>query len=149
MADETHGEIEINADATKVMDVIADLAVYNEWADGVNSIDVLTETDTGRPDTALFDFASGPIKDKFTLKYDWSHEDSEGFVTWEILEPGQVLTKEEGKYTVVGLEDGRSRVLYDLMVDVSIPLPGMLKRKAEKKMVETALKGLKKRVESL
>ena len=148
MADETHGEIEINSDPQTIMDVIADLEVYSEWADGINSIEVLTETENGRPDTALFDFASGPIKDKFTLQYDWTHEESEGFVTWYLTE-GQVLKKEEGKYTVVELEDGSSRVLYDLMVDVSIPLPGMIKRKAEKKMVETALKGLKKRVESL
>lgn len=148
MADETHGEIEINADPATVMDVIADLETYHEWADGVNGIEVLTATDTGRPDTALFDFSSGPIKDKFTLQYDWTHEDTEWFVTWSLIE-GQVLKKEEGKYTVVGLDNGKTRVLYNLMVDLSIPLPGMIKRKAEKKMVETALKGLKKRVESL
>lgn len=148
MADETHGEIEINSDPQTIMDVIADLPAYGEWAEGVNSIEVLTEDANGRPETALFDFASGPIKDKFSLEYDWSNEESDGYVTWTLIE-GQVLKKEDGKYTVVEIEDGKSRVLYDLMVDISIPLPGMIKRKAEKKMVETALKGLKKRVESL
>lgn len=148
MADETHGEIEINADTQQVMDVIADLETYHEWADGINSIEVLTETAEGRPDTALFDFASGPIKDKFTLQYDWTNEASDGYVTWTLIE-GQVLKKEDGKYTVVELDDGKTRVLYDLVLDISVPLPGMIKRKAEKKMVETALKGLKKRVESL
>lgn len=148
MADETHGEIDINADVATIMDVIADLEVYHEWADGVKSIEVLTTTDNGRPDTAKFDFAAGPVKDVFTLQYDWSNEETKGYVTWELIE-GQVLKAEDGKYTVIDQGDGKSKVLYDLMVDISIPLPGMLKRKAEKKMVETALKGLKQRVETL
>ena len=37
---------------------------------------------------------------------------------------------------------------YQLAVDLELPLLGMLKRKAEKVIVDTALKGLKHRVES-
>ena len=42
-----------------------------------------------------------------------------------------------------------TEVTYQLAVDLAIPMIGMLKRKAEKVIIDTALKGLKKRVESL
>ena len=38
---------------------------------------------------------------------------------------------------------------YSLEVDLAIPMIGMLKRKAEKVIIDAALKGLKKRVETL
>jgi hypothetical protein len=44
---------------------------------------------------------------------------------------------------------GETEVTYRLAVDVAIPMIGMLKRKAEKVIIDTALKGLKRRVESL
>jgi carbon monoxide dehydrogenase subunit G len=53
-----------------------------------------------------------------------------------------------GAYLLADRGDGTTRVTYRLAVDVAIPLIGMLKRKAEKVIIDTALKGLKKRVES-
>ena len=44
---------------------------------------------------------------------------------------------------------GGTKVTYDLEVDLKIPMIGMLKRKAEKVIIDTALKELKKRVESM
>ena len=55
----------------------------------------------------------------------------------------------DGAYTLVDQGDGSTEVTYRLALDVSIPLIGMLKRKGEKILIDTALKGLKKRVESL
>ena len=42
-----------------------------------------------------------------------------------------------------------TEVTYDLSVDLRVPMLGMLKRKAEKVIIDTALKGLKARVEGL
>ncbi len=145
MGDKTNGEISINSDQATVMDVIADLEKYPEWADGVKQIEVLDKTPEGRPITAKFTFASGPVKDVFVLKYDWNGNDS---VSWELLE-GNVVTQEEGTYTLSENSDGSIQVTYDLEVSINLPMPGMLKRKAAKQMVKTALSGLKKRVESL
>ena len=55
----------------------------------------------------------------------------------------------DGAYTLRDLGDGSTEVTYRLSLDVSIPLIGMLKRKGEKILIDTALKGLKQRVESL
>ena len=145
MSDKTHADIKIKSDPATIMDVIGDLAAYPEWADGVQSAEVLEEFEDGRCKVIRMDFASGPIKDSFTLEYKWDGLDS---VSWWLTE-GKVLTKEEGTYALTDHGDGTVTVTYDLEVGLSIKMPGILKRQAEKKMVKTALDGLKKRVESL
>jgi len=143
MADETSGSIDIAADRAAIMAVIADLEAYPEWSDGVKSVEVLTEYDDGRPGDARFNVESGPIKDSYVLEYEWSGDDS---VSWQLTEGG-VLTAMDGTYTLTDNGDGTTHVDYRLMVGLSIPMIGMIRRKAEKVIVDTALQGLKARVE--
>ena len=97
MADRTSGEITIEADQAKIMGVIADLPVYPDWSDGVESVEVLDTTADGRPDRARFKFSSGPIKDTYILKYTWHGDDS---VDWT-LEEGSVIKQQDGTYTLI------------------------------------------------
>jgi hypothetical protein len=53
-----------------------------------------------------------------------------------------------GSYALVK-QPASTEVTYELSVDIRMPLPGMLKRRAEKVIIDTALKGLKSRVEGL
>ena len=59
-----------------------------------------------------------------------------------------MLSAMDGSYSLDAVDAGRTRVTYQLSVELKLPLLGMLKRKAEKVIVDTALKGLKRRVES-
>lgn len=145
MADRTNGDILIEADPAKIMDVIADLPAYPQWSDGVASVEILQQTADGRPDRAEFHFESGPINDTYVLKYDWHGVDS---VDW-ILESGSVIKAQEGTYTLTDNGDGTVKVTYDLMVELSVPMIGMIRQKAEKLIIKSALQGLKVRVESL
>jgi hypothetical protein len=70
-------------------------------------------------------------------------------VTWRLAEPGSVISEMTGGYELAGRGPGETGVSYELTVDVRIPMPGLLKRKAEKMIIDTALKGLKARAESL
>ena len=85
-----------------------------------------------------------PIKDEYTLAYVW---DGDRQVTWTAGR-GQDARALDGAYVLRDLGGGSTEVTYRLALDVSIPLIGMLKRKGEKILIDTALKGLKKRVES-
>jgi hypothetical protein len=67
-------------------------------------------------------------------------------VSWKIAKPGSMLRAMDGRYDLVPVDNG-TRVTYQLSVEVGIPMLGMLKRKAEKVVIETALNGLKRRVE--
>ncbi len=146
MADQTESSIVINASPAAVMAVIADLPAYPEWSDGIKEVVVLTAfEDDNRPADARFRLDSGVIKDVYELEYDW---DGDRRVTWTLTK-GDMLTAMDGVYELADNGDGTTTVQYRLSVDVKIPMIGMIKRKAEKVIVDTALKGLKKRVESI
>jgi ribosome-associated toxin RatA of RatAB toxin-antitoxin module len=145
MADQTTSSIVIDAPPSAVMDVIADFPSYPTWAKGVSTAEVVSEFADGRAEKVFFKLDVSPIKDEYTLVYVWSGDEQ---VTWE-LDEGKMLKALDGAYTLRDLGNGSTDVTYRLALDVSIPLIGMLKRKGEKILIDTALKGLKKRVESL
>lgn len=145
MADQTTGSIHIDAAPDAVMAVIADLPSYPSWSEGITSVDVLSVfEDDDRPADARFSISSGPISDTYELEYDW---DGDTRVSWS-LTSGDMLSQMEGSYDLEP-ERGGTTVTYRLTVDlkVKIPMMGMVKRQAEKKIIDTALQGLKKEVE--
>ena len=145
MAEQTTSSIVVDAEPAKVMAVIADFGSYPEWAKGVQEATVVEQGADGRAERVFFRLDVSPIKDEYTLAYDW---DADREVTWTLVE-GKMLRALDGAYTLRDLGGGRTEVTYRLALDVSIPLIGMLKRKGEKILIDTALKGLKKRVETL
>ena len=148
MADSTESSIVINAEPGAVLDVIADLEAYPEWTGEIKNVTILAEEGDGWPDRVEMTMDAGVIKDTYVLDYDWDvTEDGTGQVSWTLVE-ASVLKAMDGAYTLTAVEEG-TLVEYTLLVDLKIPVLGMLKRKAEKVIIETALKELKKRVESL
>jgi len=144
MAEQTTSSIVIAATPEEVMAVIADFPAYPEWAQGMKKVEVVEQGAGGRADRVHFELEAAPIKDSYTLGYVWNGDTS---VTWDLVE-GKMLKAMNGAYELREAVSG-TEVTYRLAVDVSIPMIGMLRRKAEKVIIDTALKGLKKRVESL
>jgi ribosome-associated toxin RatA of RatAB toxin-antitoxin module len=146
MAEQTTSSIVVDAAPDAVMDVIADFDAYPQWAKGVTTAETVVEgSDGGRAEQVFFALDVSPIKDEYTLSYVW---DGDRRVTWTLVE-GKMLRALDGAYELRDRGDGSTEVTYRLALDVSIPLIGMLKRKGEKILIDAALKGLKKRVESL
>ncbi|WP_148575073.1 SRPBCC family protein [Nocardioides caldifontis] len=143
MADQTSSSIVIAAPPAAVMEAIADFEAYPEWAQGVHTAEVRETLPDGRAKEVYFEIEATPIKDSYTLGYDWHGDES---VTWSLVS-GKMMKKLDGAYVLRPTGSG-TEVTYRLAVEVGIPMIGMLKRKAEKVIVDTALKGLKKRVES-
>ena len=144
MAEQTTSSIVIAADPASIMSVIADFDAYPAWAQGVKSAEVVEPGSGDRPDKVHFELDASPIKDSYTLAYDWKGDEA---VTWTLVE-GKMLKAMDGAYLLRPSGAG-TEVTYRLAVDLSIPMIGLLRRKAEKVIIDTALKGLKKRVESL
>ena len=143
MAEQTTSTIVVNATPKAIMAVIADFEAYPEWADSMRETEVLATDEAGRPKQVRFKVDAGAISDEYTLNYVWSRNE----VTWT-LEKAKMVKGMDGAYVLRDLGDQGTEVTYRLAVDVAIPMIGMLKRKAEKVIIDTALKGLKKRVES-
>jgi polyketide cyclase/dehydrase/lipid transport protein len=127
-----------------VMAVIADFAAYPQWASAVRAAEVLGEEAAGRASRVRFTLDAGVVKDTYVLGYDW---DGDAAVRWHLAEPGSVISAMDGSYLLAN-RDGATQATYELAVDLRIPMPGLLKRRAEKTIIDTALKGLKNRVES-
>jgi ribosome-associated toxin RatA of RatAB toxin-antitoxin module len=143
MADQTSSTIVVDAPPSRVMEAIADFAAYPEWAQGVHTAEVRETLPDGRAKEVYFEIEATPIKDSYTLGYDWHGDES---VTWSLVS-GKMMKKLDGAYVLRPSGSG-TEVTYRLAVELGIPMIGMLKRKAEKVIIDTALKGLKKRVES-
>ncbi len=147
MADTTRSSIVVEAPAGEVLDIIADLEAYPDWAKEITQVEILSEDGDGWPDRARFSLDAGAIKDTYTLDYTWDVEESgSGVASWTLVE-ASVLKAMDGSYTLTET-DGGTEVTYELTVDVKVPMLGMLKRKAEKVIVDTALRDLKKRAEA-
>jgi ribosome-associated toxin RatA of RatAB toxin-antitoxin module len=142
VADQASSSITINATPAEVMAVIADFERYPEWAGFIKTAEVLSTGPDGRADKARFVVDGGVVKADYTLRYTY---DGDERISWE-LEAG-TLKENTGSY-VLSSDGDATNVTYSLTVDTGIPMLGMFKRKAEKVVMDTALKELKKRVES-
>jgi ribosome-associated toxin RatA of RatAB toxin-antitoxin module len=143
MTERTSSTISVDAPASAVMAEIADLESYPEWTGSVQSVTVVSRGADGRPLQAEFVLDAGVIKDTYTLEYTWSGDQQ---VTWTLV-TAQMLTAMDGSYRLRSNPGGGTDVEYELTLDLKIPMIGLLRRKAEKVITDTALKELKKRIE--
>lgn len=144
MAERTSSSITIAAARADVMRVIADFPAYPQWADAVRAAEVLAMDPRERASRVRFELDAGVIKDEYVLGYEWKDDE---LVRWRLVEEGSMLSGMTGSYRLADLGGGKTEVTYELTVDVKIPMIGMFKRKAEKVIIDTALKELKKRTE--
>lgn len=145
MAASTRSSITIDVPPAGVMAVIADFAVYPQWASGVKAAQTLGTGAGGRATLVRFTLDAGIVKDTYVLGYDW---DGDAAVRWHLAEAGSMISGMTGGYALAD-RAGRTEATYDLAVDLRVPMPGLLKRRAEKTIIDTALKGLKNRAERL
>lgn len=142
MPTRTEASIPIAALPAAIMEVIADLPNYPQWSEGVKAVEVLTRDADGRPHTAHFTFDAGLVKDNYDLTYTW---DGTHAVSWTLTN-GHMIKAMDGTYTLDVIGD-HTKVSYELSVELTVPMLGVMKRMAEQTIIDTALKGLKKRVE--
>lgn len=145
MPEQTTSSIVIDATPEAVMAVIVDFEDYPAWVQGMKDVSIVGTDAEGRAAQVHFELEAAPIKDAYTLQYDYSA--APRLLRWHLTE-GKMLRALEGSYELAATGAG-TQVTYKLTVDVAIPMIGMLRRKAEKVIIDTALKGLKKRVETL
>ncbi|WP_199443325.1 SRPBCC family protein [Umezawaea beigongshangensis] len=142
MADESTQSITIDAAPERILAVIADFDAYPEWANGVKRTEVLETGEDGRAAQVRFNIDQGPIKDEYVLAYEWVPDG----VRWSLVK-GNMQKSQHGSYRLVPGGSG-TEVTYTLSVQLVVPMIGLFRRKAEKMIMDTALKELKRRVEN-
>lgn len=146
MTDQATEQVRIAAPPDHCIAVALDIERYPEWARDIKEATVVERDADGRPLRVAYRAAAMGHSARYTLRYDLSEADT---VAW-VLEQGDVVRKLDGEYVfeVVEGDAGATVVTYHLVVEMAVPLPGFIKRRAEGKIMTTALDELKRRCEA-
>ncbi|HKT05885.1 MAG TPA: SRPBCC family protein [Rugosimonospora sp.] len=147
MADTSTQSIAIAAPVDRIAAVICDFPRYPEWVAAVKAVDVREEYEDGYAFRVHFVLDAGIASDEYTLEYEYAEDISR--IEWHLTEPSKLQRSQQGSYDLADNGDGTATVTYTLSVELAIGMLGMFKRKAEKMIMDSALKDLKRRVESL
>ncbi|QGG95577.1 SRPBCC family protein [Actinomarinicola tropica] len=148
MSEQANERIVIHAPAQACYEVAADVERYPDWAKDVKDATVLERDDEGRPVQVAFRTAAMGRSTSYTLRYDYAAAPQR--LSWYLVE-GDLTQVLDGVYDFNPVEGDASstEVVYHLEVDLVVPLPGFVKRRAEAKILRTALPELKARVEAV
>lgn len=146
MAEQTEGDIQIDASPADVLAVINDYGAYPTWADGIKKADVKEKDSQGRPSEVAFEVSQMGIGATYTLTYQYKAK-GRG-VSWTTKSASGAVKDIKGEYLLEPSGKG-TKVTYRTTIQAAIPMIGLLKRQAERIIIGTALGGLKKRVEGL
>lgn len=140
MTDITTGKISIEAPLSKVEALLFDIAQYPTWSSAIRSVTVLEKDGQGRAISATLSVDAGMMKDRVTLEYDWSQ--APGRLNFSLTD-ADLLTAMDGAYIIAAEDEETTAVTYELHVDLSMPIPAIMRHKAEKTTIDMALGQLK------
>jgi ribosome-associated toxin RatA of RatAB toxin-antitoxin module len=143
VAERVKDSIDIKGTAEAIFEVAADYASYPEWQDQVKKVDVLETDEDGYGTVVYYEVDAVLKKLSYTLDYDYSGWPK--FFTWTLRDGD--LKSLDGKYSFDEFDDV-TEVTYEIAIEPGFKIPSVLRRQGERQIVSTALKGLKKRVES-
>jgi uncharacterized membrane protein len=147
MADTSTQSIQVHAPVDRVAAVISDFPRYPEWVEAAKQVVVVEEYEDGYAAQVRFVIEAGVMDDDYTLEY--AYADDLSRIEWHLVAPSKTQKSQRGSYDLVADGAGGTTVTYTLEVELAIGVLGMFRRKAEKLIMDTALKQLKRRVESL
>ena len=144
MSDISENSITIEAPIGEVVEVLTDLATYPTWSTAIKSVEVQDKDASGRASKAKMSIDAGVMKDRVVLDYDWSKSPSE--ISFS-LDEADLLTEMSGTYEITDNGDDTTTVKYQLTVALSMPVPAMMRQKAERATIDLALSQLKTKLE--
>jgi uncharacterized membrane protein len=144
MAEFSKSTITIDAPINAVQEALFALDKYPEWSTQIKSAEAIARDDQGRITKVKMSIDAGMMKDRPTLDYDWSGAPSK--LTFS-LDEADLLTGMDGIYSIKSIDEDTTEVTYELEVSLSMPIPAMMRQKAEKSTIDAALTQLKTHLE--
>lgn len=145
MSDYSSGSITVDASADAVFEILKDLSGYPSWSASIKSVEVSESDAAGNPTKVTMKVEAGVLKDRVSLDYDWSKAPSEISFT---MEEANLLTEMSGIFTIKSIDADTTEVTYQLKVDLSMPVPDIMRKKQEQATIQQELAKLKTRAES-
>ncbi len=144
MAESASQTITIAAAPDRVWAIATDFDSYPEWAKDVKDVIVRSRDEDGRPTEVEFRASALGRSTHYTLGYDYAQ--APGVLKWRMLR-GDIMRTIDGAYNFAPAADGGTEVRYDLAIELVVPLPGFVKRRAEVRILNT-VRELKTRAEA-
>ena len=144
MAESASQTITIAAAPDRVWAIATDFDRYPEWAKDVKDVIVRSRDTDGRPTEVEFRASALGRSTHYTLGYDYAQ--APGVLKWRMLR-GDIMRTIDGAYNFSPAGDGGTEVRYDLAIELVVPLPGFVKRRAAVRILNT-VRELKTRAEA-
>ncbi|HEY6531408.1 MAG TPA: SRPBCC family protein [Acidimicrobiales bacterium] len=146
MSEQAREQTRIEASVEQCFATLVDFEAYPEWAGDLKEVHLVETDAVGRGTVVEFRAAAMGRSTTYQLKYDYSGAPNR--LSWELVS-GDLQRELDGAYVLEAAADdpGATEVAYELAVDLIIPIPGFVKRRAEARIIKTALSELKARVE--
>ena len=144
MSESSKSTISIDAPIAAVQAALFALDKYPEWSSQIKSAEAVAHDDQGRITKVKMSIDAGMMKDRLTLDYDWSGAPSKLSFS---LDDADLLTGMDGIYSIKSIDADTTEVTYELEVSLSMPIPAMMRQKAEKSTIDAALTQLKTHLE--
>lgn len=145
MSDSSSSTISIDAPIASVTEALFALEKYPEWSSSIKSAEAMARDDQGRITKVKMSIDAGMMKDRVILDYDWSGAPTHLSFS---LDDAELLTGMDGSYTIKSIDEDTTEVAYELAVSLSMPIPAMMRQKAEKATIDAALAQLKATLEA-
>lgn len=145
MPDQATEHTSVSASPERCFAVVADIERYPEWAADIKEVTVRERDDDGRPLLVTFRAAAFGRSTSYTLSYDYA--EAPRVLAWRLTK-GDITTKLDGSYVFDEADGGGTDISYHLEVELRVPIPGFIKMRAQSRIMSTALRDLKARVES-
>jgi ribosome-associated toxin RatA of RatAB toxin-antitoxin module len=135
----------VSAPPERCFSVAADIERYPEWAADIKEVVVEERDAEGRPLLVTFRAAAFGRSASSTLLYDFS--EAPHILSWKLTK-GDITSQWDGSYVFDPGEGGGTDVTYHLEAQLRVPIPGFIKMRAQSRVMSTAMRELKARVES-
>ena len=144
MAEQATERMTVMASADRCFAVAAAIEDYPQWAADIKEVIVHERDAQDRPTLVSYRAAAFGRSTTYTLAYDYA--DAPKALRW-YLTKGDITTKLDGSYVFDEVAGGTD-VTYHLEVELRVPIPGFIKLRAQSRIMGTALRELKARVEA-
>jgi ribosome-associated toxin RatA of RatAB toxin-antitoxin module len=145
VAEQATERMVVGATPEQCFAIVSDVERYPDWAADIKQVEVAKRDDSGQALEVTFRAAAFGRSTSYTLEYDYSG--APRTISWRQVR-GDLTMKLDGAYTFDDAGEGRTQVTYVLEVELKVPLPGFIKRRAQSRIMHTALEDLRSRVES-
>jgi hypothetical protein len=135
--------VEIAAPIKICFDAITDYETFPSWQSAVVDTEVLDWDDQGRGKRVRLVVDAKVRKVNYTLDYRYDEPER---IEWDFVE-GNGINDADGHYLFEDLGGDRTRATYKFGLEVGIPLPGPVARRAHKSTLKASVEDLKREAE--